>query len=71
MRKGTLTVLVLVLALSMVLPSASLTRNEKSGSGLVTAMVIFPNPGTRIDFEDYVERVIAPYDNFVMAELTE
>jgi hypothetical protein len=71
MSKNVLRVLALVLVLAMLTSTASMNTNEKTGTEVVTAMVILPRSDSHSAINDYVESVIEPYDNFVLVELTE
>jgi len=72
MKRNILRVLTLVLVFAILIPSASMIGDERSEDEAIAARVMFPGPGsTSLDYADYVERVIAPYDGFVMAELNQ
>jgi hypothetical protein len=70
MRRIALNILVCIIVIAVILPTASRTGDVQTDGETVVAMVLMPGLDGHANIADLIERVIAPYDGFVMAELT-
>jgi len=72
MKKGTFRILAIAVVFAMLIPSVSMVGMDRSEDEVVIARVMFPGSSpSEMNYADYVERVIAPYEGFIMAELSQ